>query len=54
MHHGNNVITCPKCQEKGTYLVTVKSGKQYVCCKHCSAMLILHVKNGQFTGQVDS
>jgi len=53
MAEGNNTVKCPKCQEEGSYLVTVKSGKQYVCCKSCSALLVLHVKNGQFTGDVD-
>lgn len=52
MAQGNNTVTCSKCQQEGSYLVSVKSGTQYVCCKNCGTVLKVEVKNGQFTGKI--
>lgn len=49
---GTNAVQCPKCEEGGNYLVTVKNGKQFLCCKHCGQVFNAEVKNGQFTGKV--
>lgn len=53
MAQGNNTVKCTKCENEETYLVTVKTGRQYVVCKHCGNMLVVEVKNGQFTGKVE-
>lgn len=52
MSQGNNKLTCPKCQKEDAYLVSVNKGSQFVCCKQCSNLMKVEVKNGQFTGKM--
>ena len=47
-----NTVTCPKCQKEDTYLITVRTGKQYVCCKGCGNLMQAEVEDGQFTGKI--
>ncbi len=54
MTEGNNTLSCPKCQVEGSYLVSMNKGTQYICCKQCGQLMKAEVKNGQFTGKIQT
>lgn len=54
MASGNNTVKCPKCGQETQSLVSTVNGTQYVVCPGCKTLLKVEVKQGQFTGKVQT
>ncbi|HNA82038.1 MAG TPA: hypothetical protein PLQ64_06185 [Thiobacillaceae bacterium] len=54
MVSGNNLVKCPKCGHETKALVSTVNGTQFVVCSNCSALLKVEVKQGRFTGKVQT